>query len=71
MAGGDTSATVSRRLGVRKMVILDEIEAGVPTMYGYGDLGEMLLVLKSGSFGSERFLEKAAHALCELQKGEK
>lgn len=71
VAGGDTSATVSRRLGVRKMVILDEIEPGVPTMYGYGDLGEMLLVLKSGSFGSERFLEKAAHALCELQKGEK
>lgn len=69
VAGGDTSATISRRLGVRKMVILDEIEPGVPTMYGYGDLGELLLVLKSGSFGSEPFLEKAARALCALQKG--
>lgn len=69
VAGGDTSATISRRLGVRKMVILDEIEPGVPTMYGYGDLGEMLLVLKSGSFGSGAFLEKASRALCALQKG--
>ena len=69
VAGGDTAATISRRLGVRKMVILDEIEPGVPTMYGYGDLGELLLVLKSGSFGSEPFLEKADHALCALQKG--
>ncbi len=69
VAGGDTSATVSRRLGIWKMVILKEIEPGVPTMYGYGEPGELLLVLKSGSFGSEAFLEKAEAALRALQKG--
>ena len=39
------------------------IEAGVPVMKGKTSLGELDLVLKSGSFGSEAFLEKAIEAV--------
>ncbi len=63
VAGGDTSAAVNQSLQISKMIILEEIEPGVPTMYGYGEKGEMLLVYKSGSFGSEEFLHKACGSL--------
>ena len=69
VAGGDTSAAVSNAFGLNKMLILKEIEPGVPTMYGYGKTGELLLVFKSGSFGSGSFLEKASKSLYTLQKG--
>lgn len=68
-AGGDTSSAVSNALGIYKMLILKEIEPGVPTMYGYGEAGEMLLVFKSGSFGTEAFLKKACESLYKLQEG--
>ena len=45
------------------MEIGKEIEAGVPVMKGKTSLGELDLVLKSGSFGSEAFLEKAIEAV--------
>ena len=67
VAGGDTSAAIVEGLKIYKMEILEEIETGVPTMKGSTSLGEIHLVLKSGSFGSEAFLEKAA----ELLKGDK
>ena len=70
VAGGDTSAAVSSAFSLRKMIILKEIEPGVPTMYGYGRAGELLLVFKSGSFGSASFLQKAVDCLLALQKGE-
>lgn len=60
VAGGDTSAAVTGELEIYRMEIGEEIEAGVPVMTGKTNLGEMSLVLKSGSFGSESFLEKAA-----------
>lgn len=69
VAGGDTSAAVSEALSLKKMVILEEIEAGVPTMYGYRPEGEkLLLVFKSGSFGSKTFLKKAEESLKTLQQ---
>lgn len=61
VAGGDTSAAVTGELEIYRMEIGEEIEAGVPVMTGKTNLGELSLVLKSGSFGSESFLEKAAH----------
>jgi uncharacterized protein YgbK (DUF1537 family) len=67
VAGGDTSASVSNGLGIDKMFILEEIEPGIPNMYGYSSSEEYLMVLKSGSFGSEGFLEKAVLSLRELQ----
>ncbi|HJD32746.1 MAG TPA: hypothetical protein H9912_12515 [Candidatus Eisenbergiella stercorigallinarum] len=63
VAGGDTSAAVTRQLAICRMEIGKEIEAGVPVMKGKTSLGELDLVLKSGSFGSEAFLEKAIEAV--------
>lgn len=64
VAGGETSDAVSRGLGVRTMRIWQEIEAGVPVMTAKTHHGsELLLVLKSGSFGSPAFLRKAVNAL--------
>lgn len=69
-AGGETSSAVANGLQIRKMVILQEIEAGLPAMYGYTAQGyEMLLVFKSGSFGSPDFLQKSISRLKELQEG--
>jgi uncharacterized protein YgbK (DUF1537 family) len=64
VAGGDTSATVCRRLGIRGNYVLREIETGVPSGLAIGR--EMLLVLKSGSFGGPEFLLTAAAHLREL-----
>lgn len=70
VAGGETSAAVSDALGIHKMVILREIEPGVPAMYGYDEDGrETLLVFKSGSFGSDAFLSKSVDSLRRLEKG--
>jgi len=64
VAGGETSDSVSRGLGVRTMRIWQEIEAGVPVMTARTfDDHRLLLVLKSGSFGSPLFLRKAVAAL--------
>ena len=63
VAGGDTSAAVTEQLQIFRMDIGEEIEAGVPVMKGKTILGELELVLKSGSFGSEAFLEKAIEAV--------
>lgn len=60
VAGGDTSAAVTQELEIFRMDMVSEIEAGVPLMKGRTALGDMDLVLKSGSFGSDAFLEKAA-----------
>lgn len=62
-AGGDTSMAVSEALGIRRMAILHEIEPGVPAMLGTGRDGRYALVFKSGSFGSDAFLRKAADAV--------
>lgn len=59
VAGGDTSAAVTRQLEIYRMEIGREIEPGVPFMKGRCRLGALNLVLKSGSFGSKTFLEKA------------
>jgi uncharacterized protein YgbK (DUF1537 family) len=58
VAGGDTSATVCRRLGVRGMRIHREIRPGLPSCFSLGET-PMLLILKSGSFGGPEFLEEA------------
>ena len=63
VAGGDTSAAVTAELKIFKMNIGAEIEPGVPAMTAATDIGPMKLVLKSGSFGSEAFLEKAMNTL--------
>ncbi|MBF6634646.1 MAG: four-carbon acid sugar kinase family protein [Planococcus sp. (in: Bacteria)] len=61
IAGGDTSGTISRKLGIKGNFILKEIETGVPSGLAFGR--DMLIVLKSGSFGGPEFLIKAAEHL--------
>lgn len=58
VAGGNTSAAVCRRMGITGMRICEEIAPGLPSCVSLSEppLG---LVLKSGSFGTENFFEKA------------
>lgn len=62
VCGGDTSAALCAQLKIRGMKVLEEIEAGLPTCESV-DAPHYRMVLKSGSFGSEEFVEKAAQTL--------
>ena len=67
VAGGDTSATICRALGVTHMVAYREIQPGIPSLLSLPEstASPMLLVLKSGSFGSDMFLREALAHLKE------
>ena len=58
VAGGDTSATICHRLGVTGMRVLREIEPGLPSCLSLAG-PDLVLVLKSGSFGGPAFLAEA------------
>ena len=62
VCGGDTSASLCAKLHIRGMKVLEEIEAGLPTCESV-DAPYYRMVLKSGSFGSEAFVEKAIDKL--------
>jgi uncharacterized protein YgbK (DUF1537 family) len=62
ICGGDTSASFCNRLNIVGMKVLEEIEAGLPTCQSITE-PYYQLVLKSGSFGSEQFIEKAKDVL--------
>jgi len=64
VAGGDTSGTVCRRLGIRGNWVLYEVAIGVPSGLAIGR--PLLVVLKSGSFGGEDFLRAAVDHLKTL-----
>jgi uncharacterized protein YgbK (DUF1537 family) len=64
VAGGDTSGTVCRRLGIHGNWVLDEVATGVPAGLALGR--PLLLVLKSGSFGDAGFLGAAVARLKRL-----
>lgn len=68
VAGGDTSGTVCRKLGIKGNVVLKEIETGLPSGLALGRT--MLIVLKSGSFGKEDFLLRAVEHLKEISQKE-
>lgn len=61
IAGGDTAGTICRKLGITGNIVLQEIEPGLPSGQALGR--EMLIVLKSGSFGTPQFLQKAIEHL--------
>lgn len=80
VAGGDTSATVCRRLGISRMRVWQEIAPGLPSCLSLPDASapaspvihpssqaSMLLVLKSGSFGGQDFLKRAMDHVKEVQ----
>lgn len=60
--GGDTSASVCRALGIEEMVVLEEIQPGLPSSLAVLEK-PLLLVLKSGSFGKADFVLKALEHL--------
>lgn len=64
IAGGDTSGTVCRKLGIEGNYVLREIAPGLPSGLAIGP--SMLIVLKSGSFGEEDFLLRAVEHLKEI-----
>lgn len=64
VAGGDTSGTLCRKLGIKGNIILKEIKTGLPSGLALGR--PMLIVLKSGSFGKPEFLQKAVEHLKSL-----
>jgi 3-dehydrotetronate 4-kinase len=59
VAGGETSGAVVSALGVRQVLVEDEVEAGVPWCTTEGSR-PLRLLLKSGNFGSGRLLVEAA-----------
>lgn len=67
VAGGDTSAAIAGGLKVRKMLIVREVSPGIPSMFGFTKEETLLLVLKSGSFGKEDFLQQAADSLRDME----
>ncbi|XID93448.1 four-carbon acid sugar kinase family protein [Paenibacillaceae bacterium WGS1546] len=64
VAGGETSAAVCGRMGIRGMRVWKEIEPGLPSCVSLGSRPK-LLVLKSGSFGKPDFF---AAAFAHLQQ---
>src|SRR3712207_2168682 len=59
VAGGETSGAVVSALGIRQVLVEDELEAGVPWCTTEGRR-PLRLLLKSGNFGSSRLLVEAA-----------
>jgi uncharacterized protein YgbK (DUF1537 family) len=62
VAGGETSAAVCNRLGIKGLRIWKEIESGLPSCVSL-DTEPKLLVLKSGSFGKPDFFARALEHL--------
>ncbi|MCM3443508.1 four-carbon acid sugar kinase family protein [Metabacillus halosaccharovorans] len=58
IAGGDTSATVCKALGISGMRVWEEIQPGLPSCISHTH-PSYLFVLKSGSFGDETFIKQA------------
>jgi len=59
VAGGETSGAVTQRLGFGAYNVGEEISPGVPILYPLEKSG-LMLVLKSGNFGSEDFFIRAS-----------
>ena len=64
LAGGETSASVCSKLGIKGLTVWKEIEPGLPSCISLNEPKRML-VLKSGSFGSTDFFVKAINHLKE------
>jgi uncharacterized protein YgbK (DUF1537 family) len=66
VAGGETSAAVCSRLGIRGMYIWKEIQPGLSACISIPSPQSprsLRLVLKSGSFGDEQFLKQALEVI--------
>jgi uncharacterized protein YgbK (DUF1537 family) len=64
VAGGETSGAAVDRLGIPAFLIGPEIAPGVPVLRTVGDThGGLIMALKSGNFGGEKFFEQALAAM--------
>jgi uncharacterized protein YgbK (DUF1537 family) len=63
VAGGETSGSVARALGLTRLDIGPEIAAGVPWCFARADNREIAVALKSGNFGDESFFSRALEVL--------
>ncbi|MDN4072997.1 four-carbon acid sugar kinase family protein [Fictibacillus terranigra] len=64
LAGGETSASICKKIGIKGLSVWKEIEPGLPSCISL-DPHARKLVLKSGSFGSDDFFVKAIQHLKE------
>lgn len=62
ICGGDTSGAFCERMKIKGMRVLEEIQPGLPTCRSV-TAPFYKMVLKSGSFGDERFLGEAMRAI--------
>lgn len=65
LAGGETSSTICRILGVRALAVGQNIAPGVPLCVTIA-VPQIPLLLKSGNFGGEDFFSRAVHAINAL-----
>lgn len=64
VAGGETSGSVTRRLGYETFVVGDSVAPGVPILIPMQNKA-MGLILKSGNFGDENFFREAIERVDE------
>lgn len=65
VAGGETSGTVAKELGLTEVDVGREIAPGVPWCFASRDGAQVAVALKSGNFGSESFFTDALELLDE------
>ncbi|SDN87161.1 four-carbon acid sugar kinase family protein [Alkalicoccus daliensis] len=58
LTGGETAYQVMKKLGVSRLILLDELEAGVP-ICSVDSYKKMHVITKAGSFGSQDVMLKA------------
>lgn len=63
VAGGETSGSVTKALGVTRLNIGAEIAPGVPWCFATSQNARIAITLKSGNFGNEEFFSKALEVL--------
>lgn len=63
VAGGETSGSVTKALGVTRLNIGAEIAPGVPWCFANSQNARIAITLKSGNFGNEEFFSKALEVL--------
>lgn len=69
VVGGDSAYYVLRRLGIKRLTVVEELLPGIALTFGYDAQGEaMAVVLKPGNFGDEATLVTLHEALRERQR---
>jgi uncharacterized protein YgbK (DUF1537 family) len=63
VGGGETSGAVVKALKIDEFILGNEIDPGVPALFGTSGSHEVALALKSGNFGRLDFYEYAVGAL--------